>query len=146
LTPRARRWIYQVARPVLEVIANRIVAAAHAGERDPVRLQAGALAGIPPRRKTVTALPATIARDRLLVLRHGSHHVSKRAANSVELVWLFDPENVAVASGNPIVIRGRCEDERNVTSGQSIGDGKTPLPAQFDVKDRIIRIRRIEDV
>jgi hypothetical protein len=38
---------YRVARPVLRVIAERIITAARAGERDPVRLQAVALAGIP---------------------------------------------------------------------------------------------------
>jgi hypothetical protein len=35
------------AELVLEIIADRIVAAANTGERDPVRLRAAALAGMP---------------------------------------------------------------------------------------------------
>ena len=40
---------YPGARVVFEVIAERIVVAARNGERDPVRLRAAALAGIPHR-------------------------------------------------------------------------------------------------
>jgi hypothetical protein len=38
---------YRVPRPVLKVIAERIIAAARTGERNPARLQAAALAGLP---------------------------------------------------------------------------------------------------
>jgi hypothetical protein len=38
---------YAVTRAVREVIAERIIAAARIGERDPVRLRAAALAGLP---------------------------------------------------------------------------------------------------
>ncbi len=38
---------YEATRTVLEVIAERIVAAARTGERDPIRLREAALVGLP---------------------------------------------------------------------------------------------------
>lgn len=38
---------YQTTRTALKVIAERIIAAARTGERDPIALQAAALAGLP---------------------------------------------------------------------------------------------------
>ncbi len=38
---------YDGTRAVFEVMAERIIAAARIGERDPIRLQAAALAGLP---------------------------------------------------------------------------------------------------
>src|SRR5215467_6063911 len=66
------------------------------------------------------------------VLECRVHRAFEGAANRADDEGFFEPRDVTEAGGSITVRQGSRKDERDVMSGQGIGNQERPFPAQSD--------------